>query len=180
MAGQPATVLAVRRTGTDGYEVDFVAPAQVTPAASGPHVPVVVRHAPSGAQWRLAAAELVESAPVLWGRQIAGQSTLTATALESPTLLAFSEDRRVPAGSETRVMFFVSGLGIGHTADNTHLIGQLPDSSRIIIPAEHIGPTSFPGIQQIIFKAGNVLSGHPRMLLSVEGGEEAWVSLPLQ
>jgi uncharacterized protein (TIGR03437 family) len=180
VAGQPATVLAVRRTGADGYEVDFVAPAQVTPAASGSRVPVVVRHAPSGAQWRLDAAELVESAPVLWGQQIAGQSTLTAIALESPTLLAFSEDRRVPAGSEARVMLLVSGLGTGRTAENTSLVALLPDGSRIIIPTEHVGPTSLPGLHQIIFKAGGTLSGHPRVLLSVEGGEEAWVSLPLQ
>lgn len=180
VAGQPATVLAIRRAGTDVYEVDFVVPAQVTPTALGSRVPVVVRHAPSGAQWRLGAAELVESAPVLWGQQIAGQSTLTAIALESPTLLAFSEDRRVPAGSETRVMLFVSGLGLGRTADNTRLVGQLPDGSRIIIPAEHVGPASLPGLHQIIFKAGSIPSGHPRVLLSVEGGEEAWVSLPLQ
>lgn len=180
VAGQSAIVLAVRRRDADRYEVDFVAPAQVTPAASGPRVPVVVRHAPSGALWRLGAAELVESAPVLWGQQIAGQSTPTAIALESPALLAFSEDRRVPAGSETRVMLFVSGLGVGRTAGNTRLIGQLPDGSRIIILAEHVGPTSLPGLQQIIFKAGSPLSGHPRVLLSVEGGEEAWVSLPLQ
>jgi|GEM_PF-3351300 len=180
VAGQPATVLAVRRRDADRYEVDFVAPAQVTPAASGSRVPVVVRHAPSGAQWRLGAAELVESAPVLWGQQIAGQSTLTAIALESPTLLAFSEDRRVPAGSETRVMIFLSGLGAGPTAENTRLIARLPDGSRVILPAEHVGPTSLPGLHQIIFKAGSILSGHPRVLLSVEGGEEAWVSLPLQ
>lgn len=180
VAGQPARVLAVRRRGADGYEVDFVVPAQVTPAASGPRVPVVVRHAPSGALWRLGAAELVESAPVLWGQQVAGQSTLTAIALESPTLLAFSEDRRVSAGSETRVMLFVSGLGIGRTAENTRLVARLPDGSRVALPTEHVGPTSLPGLYQIIFKADNILSGHPRVLLSVEGGEEAWVSLPLQ
>jgi uncharacterized protein (TIGR03437 family) len=180
VAGRAAMVIAVRRSGAESYEVDFAVPAQVTPAASGPRVPVVVRHAPSGARWRLGLAELVESAPALWGRQGDGQSVPPAIALESPTLLAFSEDRRVPAGSETRVMLFVSGLGAGRTSDNTSLVARLPDGSRVILPAEHVSPTRLPGLHQIIFKAGSLASGHPRVLLSVEGGEEAWVSLPLQ
>lgn len=180
VAGRAAVVLAVRRSGAEIYEVDFAVPAQVTPAASGPHVPVVVRHAPSGAQWQVGLAELVDSAPALWGRQGDGQSTPAAVALESPTLLAFSEDRRVHAGSETRVMLFVSGSGAGRMAENTRLVARLPDGSRVTLPTEHVGPTSLPGLHQIIFKAGSTLSGHPRVLLSVEGGEEAWVSLPLQ
>lgn len=180
VAGQPATVLAVRPSEGAFYSVDFVVPMGVTPAAAGSRVPVVVRHAPSGALWRLGDAELLEAAPALWGRASGGQAAPPAIALESPTLVALSEEHRVPVSPETRVMVFVSGLGGGRTAANTRLVGQLPDGSRIIIPTEHVGLTSLPGLHQIIFKAGGTLSGHPRVLLSVEGGEEAWVSLPLQ
>jgi hypothetical protein len=176
VAGQPATVLAIRPTGDDGYALDFVTPTQVTPAAVGGRVEVVVRHAPSGAQWRLEGAELVEAAPVLWGGQADGQSTPVALALESPTLVAFNESNRVPAGGETRVMLFLSG---GTTA-NIRLAASLADGSRLSLPVEQVSPTSLPGIYQIVFKAGGALAGQTRVLLSVEGGEEAWVSLPLR
>lgn len=180
VAGQPATLLAVRPTGGDGYAVDFVTPTQLFPAAVGGHVEVVVRHAPSGAQWRLGGAELLESTPVLWGRPTDGQSIPFAVALESPSMVAFDENNHAPAGSETRVMLFVSGLGAGRTADDTRLVAHLPDGTRLTLPVEHIGQTSLPGLRQIIFKVGSSLSGHSLVLLSVEGGEEAWVSLPLR
>ena len=180
VVGQPATVLAVRPTGGDGYAVDFVTPTQITPAAVGNHVEVVVRHAPSGAQWRLAGAGLLESAPTLWGRQADGQSLPAALALESPSIASIDENNRAPTGSEARVMLFVTGLGAGRTADDTRLAAQLPDGSRLTLPVEHIGQTSLPGLRQIIFKVGSSLSGRSFVLLSVEGGEEAWVSLPLR
>lgn len=180
VAGQPATLLAVSPTGGDGYAVDFVTPTQLSPAAVGGRVEVVVRHASSGAQWRLGGAELLESAPTLWGKQTDSQSTPAAVALESPSMLAFDENNRAPAGSETRVVLFVTGLGAGRTADDTRLIAKLPDGSRLTLPVEHVGQTSLPGIRQIIFKVGSSLSGHSLVLLSVEGGEEAWVSLPLR
>lgn len=180
VAGQPAAVLAVRPTSGDGYAVDFVTPTQLSPAAVGGRVEVVVRHVSSGAQWRLGGAELLESAPTLWGKQTDGQSIPAAVALESPSMVAFDENNRAPAGSETRVMLFVTGLGAGRTADDTRLAAQLPDGGRLTLPVEHVGQTSLPGIRQIIFKVGSSLSGHPLVLLSVEGGEEAWVSLPLR
>jgi uncharacterized protein (TIGR03437 family) len=180
VAGQPATLLAVRPTGGDGYAVDFVIPTQLSPATVGGRVEVIVRHAPSGAQWRLGGAELLESAPTLWGRPADGQSTPVAVALESPSMVAFDENNRAPAGSETRVMLFVTGLGAGRTSDDTRLAAQFPDGSRLILPVEHVGQTSLPGLRQIIFKVGGSLSGHPLVLLSVEGGEEAWVSLALR
>lgn len=180
VAGQPAAVLAVRLTGGDGYAVDFMTPSQTTPASVGGRVEVVVRHAPSGAQWRLGGAELLESAPVLWGRPADGQSFPVAVALESPSMVAFDENNRAPAGSEMRVMLFVTGLGAVRTADDTRLVAQLPDGSRLTLPIEHVGQTSLPGLRQIIFKVGGSLSGHSLVLLSVEGGEETWVSLPLR
>lgn len=180
VAGQTATILAVRRTGAESYEVDFVVPAQATPAPSGARVPVVVRHAPSGAQWRLDVAELVDSAPLLWSRQVDGQPVPAALALESPTLVSFDESNRVPTDGETRVMLFVSGLGAARTSGNTRLVAQLSDGSRVQIPIEHVGVTSLPGLRQITFKVDAALSGQTRVLLSVEGGEEAWVALHLR
>ena len=117
---------------------------------------------------------------MLWGRAADGQSTPVALALESPSLVAFDENNRAPAGTETRVMLFVTGLGAGRTADDTRLAARLPDGSRFTLPIEHVGQTSLPGLRQIIFKVGGSLSGHPLLLLSVEGGNEAWVSLPLR
>ena len=173
-------MLTVRPTGGDGYAVDFVTPAQLTPGASGGRVEVVIRHIASGAQWRLDGAELLEAAPVLWGRHADGQSAPVALALESPTLVAFDESNRVPAGGETRVMLFASGLGVGRTAANTRLAALLADGSRLSLPVEQVVPTFLPGIYQIVFKAGGALTGQARVQLSVEGGEEAWVSLPLR
>jgi hypothetical protein len=123
---------------------------------------------------------LLDSAPTLWGRPTDGQSIPFAVALESPSMVAFDENNRAPAGSETRVMLFVTGLGAGRTADDTRLVAQLPGGSRLTLPIEHVGQTSLPGLRQIIFKVGSSLSGNPLVLLSVEGGEEAWVSLPLR
>jgi uncharacterized protein (TIGR03437 family) len=180
VAGQAATVLAVRPGGGDSYSVDFVVPAGVTPAALGSRVPLVVRHTPSGAQWQLAGAELLDSAPTLWGREAGGQSVPSALALDSPTMVAFDETNRVPPDGSTRVILFASGLGAGRTSGNTRLVAQLADGSRVQIPVEHVGDTSLPGIQQIIFKVEPGLSGQPRVLLSVEGGEEAWVALHLR
>jgi uncharacterized protein (TIGR03437 family) len=180
VAGQPATVLMIRPTGGDGYSIDFVVPAGVTPAAMGSRVPVVVRHLLSGAQWRLDSAELLDSAPVLWGRQRDGETVMSAIALESPTLVAFNEANRVPVGGETRVMLFVSGLGVNRTPGNTRLSAKRADESRVQLPIEHIGNTSLPGLHQIIFKVDAALTSQPRVLLSVEGGEEAWVALYLR
>jgi uncharacterized protein (TIGR03437 family) len=180
VAGQLATILAVRPTGGDTYLVDFIVPAQVTPAMSGSRVPVVVRHAPSGTQWRLDAVELLENAPVIWGRQDDGQTFPSALALESPTLVAFDDSNRVPTNGETRVMLFVSGLGIGRAASNTRFVAQFSDGTRIPLPVEHIATTSLPGIDQITFKADRILSGQTRVLLSIEGGEEVWLALHLR
>ncbi|HEX8456373.1 MAG TPA: putative metal-binding motif-containing protein [Pyrinomonadaceae bacterium] len=180
VAGQLATLLAVRPTDGDNYIVDFVVPAQVTPAVSGVRVPVVVRHLPSSVQWRLDAAELLEEAPVIWGRQVSGQSTPLALALQSPAFVVFDEGNRVPTDGATRVIIFTSGLGSGRTSTNTRLIAQLADGSRVPLPVEQVGDTSLPGLQQIIFKVGAALTGQPRVLLSVEGGEEAFVALPLR
>jgi uncharacterized protein (TIGR03437 family) len=180
VAGQAATVLAVRPTGGDSYSVDFIVPVGVTPAAVGARVPVVVRHAPSSAQWRLDSAELLESAPALWGREASGQAAPSALALKSPMMVAFTEERPVPTGTETRVIVFVSGLGVGRTIGNTRLVAQLANGTRVVLPVEHVGATSLPGVEQIIFKADSTLSSQTRVLLSVEGAEEAWVSLPLR
>lgn len=180
VAGQPATVLAVRPGGGESYAVDFVVPAGVTPAAMGARVPVVVRHTSSGAQWRADGVGLLNSAPVLWGHAASGQVVPPALALESPTLVAFDEIHRVPTDGTTRVMLFVSGLGSGRTSGNTRLVARLADGSRVQLPVEHVGDTSLPGIQQLIFKVEPGLLGQPRVLLSVEGGEEAWVALHLR
>jgi uncharacterized protein (TIGR03437 family) len=180
VGGLPARILALRRTGGDGYAVDFVVPAQVPHAASGSRVPVVMRHAASGAQWQLDGAELLEEAPVIWGRQVDGQSFPSALALESPTLAAFDEINRVPTGGDTRVMLFASGLGTGRTPDNTRLVAQLADGSRVQIPIEHVGATSLPGLRQLTFKVDAALSGQASVLLSVEGSEEVWVALHLR
>lgn len=180
VAGQAATVLAVRPGGGDSYSVDFVVPASVTPAALGARVPVVVRYTPSGAQWRLDGAELLDSAPALWGREAGGQSVPSALALASPTMVAFDETNRVPPDGSMRVILFTSGLGSGRTSGNTRLVVQLADGSRVQLPVEHVGDTSLPGLQQIIFKVDAALFGQPRVLLSVEGGEEAWVAIHLR
>ncbi|HEV2800365.1 MAG TPA: putative metal-binding motif-containing protein [Pyrinomonadaceae bacterium] len=180
VAGQAATVLAVRVVGGDSYSVDFVVPMGVTPAAVGARIPVVVRHMSSGAQWRFDNAELLESAPVLWSRETSGQAAPLALALESPTLVAFDESHRVPTDNTTRVMLFIGGLGSGRTSGNTRLVAQLADGRRVPLPIEYVGDTSLPGLQQIIFKVDAALSGQPRVLFSVEGGEEAWVVLHLR
>jgi uncharacterized protein (TIGR03437 family) len=180
VAGQVATVLSVRPGGGESYAVDFVVPPSVTPAAMGARVPVVVRHTSSGAQWRADGVELLDSAPALWGREASGQAAPSALALESPTLVAFSEERRVPIGTETRVLLFVSGSGNGRTIGNTRLVAQLSGGARVVLPVEHVGATSLPGVEQIIFKTDGLPSGQTRVLLSIEGTEDVWVSLPLR
>jgi uncharacterized protein (TIGR03437 family) len=180
VAGQAATVLAVRPGGGDSYSVDFVVPSGVTPAVVGASVPIVVRHTPSGTQWQAEGVELLESVPALWGRGAGGQSVPSAIAFASPTLVAFDETNRVPPDGNTHIMLFASGLGAGRTSGNIRLVAQLGDGSRVPLPIEYVGDTSLPGLQQIIFKVDAALSGQPRLLLSVEGGEEVWVALHLR
>lgn len=180
VAGQAATLLAIRPTGGDTYAVDFVTPEQVTPAASGPRVPVLVRHAPSGAQWRNDSVELAEAAPALWGRQVDGQPFPSALALESPTFMALTEANPAPIRLETRVIVFVSGLGVGRTAANTRLVAQHADGARVTLPVEHVGLISLPGLHQIVFKLDPALAGQSRVLLSVDGGDDARVALHLR
>jgi hypothetical protein len=78
-------------------------------------------------------------------------------------------------------MLFASGLGLSRGAGMTRLIAELEDGRRVIVPVEYAGPvTDLPGVNQIIFKADGTLAGQTRVLLAVEGGEEAWVTLPLR
>jgi hypothetical protein len=178
VGNQPSTILAVRRSGSS-YAVDFVVSSQIIVTSSA-RIPLTVRHSPSGAQWS-SSAELLEREPILWGQAVAGQTQSAALALDSPTFMAFSEARRVPVGAEARVVLFASGLGANRSAANTRLIAQLEDGRRLTLPVEYAGPTAdFPGIDQIIFKADASLSGQTRVLLTIEGGEESWVSLPLR
>lgn len=178
LGNQPSTIIAVRRSGST-YIVDFVVSSQIE-VTTGARVPLIVRHSPSGAQWS-SSAELLEREPILWGQSVVGQTQPAALALDSPTFMAFSEARRVPVGAETRVVLFASGLGANRSAANTRLIAQLQDGRRVTLPVEYAGPTAdFPGIDQIIFKADASLSGQTRVLLTIEGGEEAWISLPVR
>lgn len=178
IGNQPSTLLTVRRSGST-YTLDFVIPSQTTVTAGSP-VPLTVRHAATGTQW-MSSVELLERAPALWGQAVNGQASLAALALESPTLIAFSEARPVPVGTDTRVVLFASGLGVNRSAANTKLIAQFQDGRRLTIPVEYAGPTaSFPGIDQIIFKADAGLSGQTQILLTIEGGEELWLSLPVR
>lgn len=178
VGNQPSMILAVRRSGST-YTIDFVVPSQAT-VTTGARIPLAARHSPSGAQWS-SSAELLEREPVLWGQTVAGQTHPAALALDSPTFMAFSEARRVAVDTETRVVLFASGLGINRNAANTRLIARLEDGRRVTLPVEYAGPTAdFPGIDQIIFKADASLSGQTQILLTIEGGEESWVSLPVR
>lgn len=178
VGSNPSTILAVRRSGSS-YAVDFVVSSQ-TAVMAGACVTLTVCHSPSGAQWT-SSAELLERELALWGLTVAGQTLPAALALDSPTFLAFSETRRVPVGAETRVMLFASGLGVNRSAANTRSIAQFKDGRRVTLPVEYAGPTAnVPGIDQIIFKADSSLSGQTRILLTIEGGEESWVSLPVR
>jgi hypothetical protein len=76
-------------------------------------------------------------------------------------------------------MVFASGLG-NRGVETTRLIADLPDGRRFILPVEYVGPTSLPGIDQIIFKLDPAMKGASRALLSVEGGDGEQVTLPVQ
>jgi hypothetical protein len=175
----PSTILSVRRSGSS-YTIDFVVSSQVTVAADG-RSSLLVRHTPSGAQWSSSIVELHDKAPALWAQGGGTQAAPLALALESPSLMVFNDARRVPAGGETRVMLFASGLGLSRGAGTTRLIAELEDGRRLILPVEYTGPLiDLPGVDQIIFKVDGALAGQTRVLLAVEGGEEAWVTLPLR
>jgi uncharacterized protein (TIGR03437 family) len=177
--GLPSTILSVRRSGST-YTIDFVVSSQVAVAVDG-RSSLLVRHTPSGAQWSSNTVELRDKAPALWAQGEDTQAAPLALALESPSLMAFNETRRVPAGGETRVMLFASGLGINRGAGTTRLIAELEDGRRVVLPVEYAGPvTNLPGVEQIIFKPDGALAGQTRVLLAIEGGEEVWVTLPVR
>jgi uncharacterized protein (TIGR03437 family) len=177
--GLPSTILSVRRSGST-YTVDFVVSSQVAVGSDG-RASLLVRHTPSGTQWSSSTVELRDKAPALWAQGRGTQAAPLALALESPSLMAFSEVRRVPADGETRVMLFASGLGRSRGASVTRLIAELEDGRRVILPVEYAGPlVDLPGVDQIIFKADSALAGQTRVLLTIEGGEESWVTLPVK
>lgn len=174
-----STILSVRRSAST-YTIDFIVSSQVAVAADG-RASLLVRHTPSGAQWSSSAVELRDKAPALWAQGGGTQAVPLALALESPSLMLFNEARRVPTGGETRVMLFASGLGLSRGASTTRLIAELEDGRRLILPVEYAGPlVDLPGVDQIIFKTDGALAGQTRVLLAIEGGEEAWVTLPLR
>jgi uncharacterized protein (TIGR03437 family) len=175
----PSTILSVRHSGS-AYAIDFVVSSQVAVGSDG-RASLLVRHMPSGAQWSSSTIELRDKAPALWAQSGGTQAAPLALALESPSLMAFTEARRVPAGGETRVMLFASGLGLSLGAGVTRLIAELEDGRRVLLPVEYAGPlVDLPGVDQIIFKADGALAGQTRVLLTIEGGEESWVSLPVR
>lgn len=174
--GQPSLIISVRHAG-NSYAIDFVVSPSITAGAS---VAVLVRHLPTAAQWTMSGVELRESAAALWAQAGEAQAPAPAVAFESPTFLAFSETRRVPADGTTRVMVFASGLG-NRGVETTRLIAELPDGRRFTLPVEYVGPTAnLPGISQIIFKLDPAMKGYSRVLLSVEGGDGGQVTLPIQ
>jgi len=175
----PSTILSVRRSGST-YTIDFIVSSQVAVAADG-RASLLVRHTPSGAQWSSSAVELRDKAPALWAQGAGTQAAPLALALESPSLVAFNEACRVSTSGETRVMLFASGLGLSRGAGVTRLIAELEDGRRVVLPVEYAGPvTNLPGVDQIIFKTDGALTGQTRVLLAIEGGEEAWVTLPVR
>lgn len=175
----PSMLLAVRRSGST-YTVDFVVSSQVVVGMDG-RASLLLRHTPSGAQWASSSVELRDKAPALWAQSGGTQAAPLALALESPSLMAFNETPRVPAGGETRVMLFASGLGLSRAAGVTRLIAELEDGRRVVLSVEYAGPvTNIPGVDQIIFKTDGALAGQTRVLLAVEGGEESWVTLPVK
>jgi uncharacterized protein (TIGR03437 family) len=175
----PSTIISVKRSGST-YTIDFVVSSQVAVVADG-RASLLVRHTPSGAQWSSSTVELRDKAPAFWAQGGDTQAAPLALALESPSLMAFTEARRVPTGGETRVMLLASGLGLSRSADITRLIAELEDGRRVVLPVEYAGPvTNLPGVDQIIFKTDGALAGQTRVLLAIEGGEEAWVTLPLR
>jgi uncharacterized protein (TIGR03437 family) len=174
--GQPSSIISVTRAGTS-YTIDFVVSPSITAGAS---VAVLVRHLPTAAQWTMSGVGLRESTAALWAQAGDAQAPAPAVAFESPTFLAFSEMRRVPADGTTRVMIFASGVG-NHGADTIRLIAELPDGRRFTLPVEYVGPTSnLPGISQIIFMLDPAMKGSSRVLLSVEGGDGGQVTLSIQ
>jgi uncharacterized protein (TIGR03437 family) len=177
--GLPSTILSVRRSGST-YTIDFVVSSQVAVVEDG-RASLLVRHMPSGAQWSSSTVELRDKAPALWAQGGGTQAAPLALALESPSLMAFNETHRVPAGGETRVMLFASCLGLSRGAGTTRLIAELEDGRRVLLPVEYAGPLiDLPGVDQIIFKADSALASQTRVLLTIEGGEESWVTLPVR
>ncbi|HEY0377229.1 MAG TPA: MopE-related protein [Pyrinomonadaceae bacterium] len=176
VAGQPSSMISVRHAGSS-YTIDFVVSNSITAGAS---VAVLVRHLPTAAQWTKSGVGLRESAAALWAQAGEAQAPAPAVALESPTFLAFSETRRVPADGTTRVLVFASSLG-NHGVETTRLIAELPDGRRFTLAVEYVGPTvNLPGLSQIIFKLDPAMKGSSRVLLSVEGGDGEQVTLPIQ
>jgi uncharacterized protein (TIGR03437 family) len=174
--GQPSSIISVTRSG-NSYTIDFVVPTSITAGAS---VAVLVRHLPTAAQWTMSGVGLRESTAALWAQAGEAQAPAPAVAFESPTFLAFSETRRVPADGTTRIMVFASGLG-NREVETTRLLAELPDGRRFTLQVEYIGPTiNLPGISQIIFKLDPAMKGSSRALLSVEGGDGGQVTLPIQ
>lgn len=174
--GQPSSIISVRRA-ENSHTIDFVVPTSITAGAS---VAVLMRHLPTGAQWTMSGVGLRESAAALWAQAGEAQAPAPAVAFESPTFLAFSETRRVPADGTTRVMVFASGLG-NRVAETTRLVAELLDGRRFTLPVEYVGTTTnLPGLSQIIFKLDPAMKGSSRVLLSVEGGDGEKVTLPIQ
>ena len=175
--GIACEIVNIRRAqefGPEGevYSADFIVPGGIV---AGARASVQISHLASGTTWRSEDVPVLSSSGALWS----GAQNMSVAALDAQTSIAFTEGRGAPANTDVRVALFASGLG-KLKSTGVRLIAELPDGRRISIAVEYVGATNLPGIDQIVFRPDGALAGADQILLSIEGGDNVWLTLPLK
>jgi Domain of unknown function DUF11/Putative metal-binding motif len=179
VAGRPAQVIAVTQApgfsvSNPIYRVDFALP-QDGPTGSG--ITITVTHAPSGSSW--SAPAIIRMIPCFWSTE--GSATGAAIAQNADTFVAFTPARPAPAGSQTRVVLYATGLRSLVISNSLIIRARLSDGRTFVLPVDYaeIGKI-LHGLDQLIVRLTPELAGGGLVVLSIDGFADSQVSLPVQ
>jgi hypothetical protein len=179
VAGHPAQVLAVTQApgfsvSNPVYRVDFAMP-QDGPVGTG--FTIMVTHGPSGSSWS-APAE-IRALPCFWST--GGSATGTAIAQNADNFIAFTPERPAPAGSQTRVVLYATGLRSLIISNSLVIRARVSDGRTFVLPIDYAGAGKiFPGLDQIIVRLTPELAGAGPVILMIDGTTDSQISVPIQ
>ena len=179
VGGMPAIILAVASVspamGVEAYTVDFVVPDA---AQTGTSVPVTVRHTSSSRVWDYIA-QILDSAPALWGANSMAEGQAVAQSADNYTLI----DDLFPAMADGTSRVALYATGIRKLAERGSLVVRARTLAGVEmqIPVEYAGAHgNLPGLDLIILRLPVALASSGRVLIVIDGAPENAVLLPVR
>jgi uncharacterized repeat protein (TIGR01451 family) len=180
VGGLPAIILAVASAspaaaGGETYTVDFVVPDA---AQTGTEVPVTVRHTSSSRAWNYVA-QILDSAPALWGANSMAEGQAVAQSADNYTVI----DALFPATADgtSRVALYATGIRKLVGRGGLTIRARTTVGVEAQLPVEYAGPHgNLPGLDLIILRLPVALAGSGIVLIVIDGAPESAVLLPVR